>query len=333
MSAAPTSVRTMRAVGVREPGGPSALQLVELPVPEPGPGEIRIRVRAAAVNPTDTVYRQLGPAPEEGLDPPWIPGMELAGTVDAVGPAATGDGAAGDGPAWAVGDRVMAIVMPRRRQGGAYAEQVVVPADAAAAIPDGIGDAEASTLPMNGLTVVSALAHLALQPGAVLGVTGAAGAVGGYAIELGRAAGLTVVADASEADEALVASLGADVVVRSSRDPREEVAAFRAAVPGGVDGLVDAAVLDAAALGIVRDGGALATVRFWDGPTERGVRVHPVRVRDHLHDGAGIAGLADLVVRGRLTPRLAGTLPAAQAASAHERLEAGGVRGRLVLTF
>ncbi|WP_240157377.1 NADP-dependent oxidoreductase [Pseudonocardia broussonetiae] len=314
---------TMRAIGVREPGGPSALQLVELPVPEPGPGEIRVRVRAAAVNPTDTVYRQLGPAPEEGLDPPWIPGMELAGTVDAVG----------HGTPWSVGDRVMAIVMPRRPQGGAYAEQVVVPADAAAAVPEGIGDAEASTLPMNGLTVVSALAHLALPPGAVLGVTGAAGAVGGYAIELGRAAGLTVVADASAADEELVTSLGADVVVRSSRDPREEVAAFRAAVPGGVDGLIDAAVLDAGALGIVRDGGALATVRFWDGPTERGIRVHPVRVRDHLHDGAGIARLADLVVRGRLTLRLAGTVPAAEAASAHERLEAGGVRGRLVLTF
>lgn len=313
----------MRAVGVREPGGPSALRLVELPVPEPGPGEIRIRVRAAAVNPTDTVYRQLGPAPEEGLDPPWIPGMELAGTVDAVG----------DGAAWAVGDRVMAIVMPRRPQGGAYAEQVVVPADAAAAVPEGIGDAGASTLPMNGLTVVSALAHLALPPGAVLGVTGAAGAVGGYAIELGRAAGLTVVADASPADEELVTSLGADVVVRSSRDPHEEVAAFRAAVPGGVDGLLDAAVLDAGALGIVRDGGALATVRFWDGPAERGIRVHPVRVRDHLHDGAGIARLADLVVQGRLTLRLAGTVPAAEAASAHERLEAGGVRGRLVLTF
>ncbi|QJY51048.1 NADP-dependent oxidoreductase [Pseudonocardia broussonetiae] len=313
----------MRAIGVREPGGPSALQLVELPVPEPGPGEIRVRVRAAAVNPTDTVYRQLGPAPEEGLDPPWIPGMELAGTVDAVG----------HGTPWSVGDRVMAIVMPRRPQGGAYAEQVVVPADAAAAVPEGIGDAEASTLPMNGLTVVSALAHLALPPGAVLGVTGAAGAVGGYAIELGRAAGLTVVADASAADEELVTSLGADVVVRSSRDPREEVAAFRAAVPGGVDGLIDAAVLDAGALGIVRDGGALATVRFWDGPTERGIRVHPVRVRDHLHDGAGIARLADLVVRGRLTLRLAGTVPAAEAASAHERLEAGGVRGRLVLTF
>ncbi|MBW0089161.1 NADP-dependent oxidoreductase [Pseudonocardia sp. KRD-184] len=318
----------MRAVGVREPGGPAALRLVELPVPEPGPGEIRIRVRAAAVNPTDTVYRQLGPAPEEGLDPPWIPGMELAGTVDAVGDTSV----AGTAP-WSVGDRVMAIVMPRRRHGGAYAEQVVVPADAAAAIPDGIGDAEASTLPMNGLTVVSALAHLALPPGAVLGVTGAAGAVGGYAIELGRAAGLTVVADASAADEELVASLGADVVVRSSRDPREEVAAFRAAVPGGVDGLLDAAVLDAGALGIVRDGGALATVRFWDGPAERGIRVHPVRVRDHLHDGAGIARLADLVVRGRLTLRLAGTVPAAEAASAHERLEAGGVRGRLVLTF
>lgn len=313
----------MYAVGIPHPGGPDVLRLVELPVPQPRAGQIRIRTTAAAVNPTDTAFRQNGPTPQEELPPPWIPGMELAGVVDAVG----------DGTPWRVGDRVMAIVMPRRALGGAQAEYVVVDADAAAAIPDGIDDAAASTLPMNGLTVVSALHHLALRPGQVLGVTGAAGAVGGYAIELGRLAGLTVVADASERDEPLVRALGADVVVRSSRDVTAEVAAFRAAVPDGVDGLLDAAVLDAGALGAVRDDGALATVRFWAGPGERGIRVHPVMVRDHLHDGAELARLAELVTAGRLTLRVADTLPAAQAARAHHRLQAGGTRGRLVLTF
>ncbi|TQM11912.1 zinc-binding dehydrogenase [Pseudonocardia kunmingensis] len=317
----------MIAVGVPYPGGPEVLRLVELPTPQPRAGQIRIRTAAAAVNPTDTVYRQLGPRPEEGLAPPWIPGMELAGVVDAVGPAAGGM------PEWSAGDRVMAIVMPRRRLGGAYAAQVVVPADAAAAIPPGVDDAAAATLPMNGLTVHSALQHLALAPGQVLGVTGAAGAVGGYAIELAKVAGLRVVADASDADAALVRGLGADVVVPRSKDPAAEVAAFRAAVPGGVDALLDAAVLDAAALGIVRDGGALATVRFWAGPSERGIRIHPVMVRDHLHDGAALARLAELVVAGRLTLRVAATHPAAEAATAHRRLEAGGTRGRLVLTF
>jgi NADPH:quinone reductase len=317
----------MRAICFDRTGGPEVMREFARPVPEPGPGEVRIRTTATAVNPTDTMYRLMGPMPKEGLAPPWIPGMELAGVVDAVGPAV--DGAA----AWAVGQRVMAIVMPRRPQGGSYAELVVVPADAVAAVPDAISDAEASTLPMNGLTVVSALAHLALSPGDTLGVTGAAGAVGGYAIELGKEAGLRVVADAKPADRALVEELGADVVVAASRDAAAEVAAFRGAVPGGVDGLIDAAVLDAAALGIVRDGGALATVRFWSGPTERGIRVHPVMVRDHLRDGAGIARLAELVLAGRLTLRVADTLPAARAAEAHRRLEAGGVRGRLVLTF
>jgi NADPH:quinone reductase-like Zn-dependent oxidoreductase len=315
------------AVGVPHPGGPEVLQLVELPVPEPRAGQIRIRTAAAAVNPTDTVFRLLGPRTEEGLAPPWVPGMELAGVVDAVGPPAEGM------PRWSVHDRVMAIVMPRRRLGGAYATQVVVPADAAAAIPAGIEDAAAATLPMNGLTVHSALHHLALAPGQVLGVTGAAGAVGGNAIELAKVAGLRVVADASDTDTALVRGLGADVVVPRSKDPAAEVAAFRAAVPEGVDGLLDAAVLDAAALGIVRDGGALATVRFWDGPGERGIRVHPVMVRDHLHDGVALARLVELVVAGRLTLRVAATYPAAEAADAHRRLEAGGTRGRLVLTF
>jgi NADPH2:quinone reductase len=317
------SATTMTAIGFSRPGGPEVLEPLELAVPEPGPGEVRVRTTAASVNPTDTMYRQTGPRPKEGLPPPWIPGMELAGVVDAVG----------DGVDRPVGQRVMAIVMPRRRLGGAYAEQVVLPADAVAAVPDAIGDAEASTLPMNGLTVASALAHLALPAGATLGVTGAAGAVGGYAIELGREAGLRVVADAKPTDRDLVAGLGADVVVPASHDADEEVAAFRAAVPGGVDGLVDAAVLDAAALGIVRDGGALATVRFWSGPTERDIRIHPVMVRDHVHDGAGIARLVELVLAKRLTLRVADTVPAARAAEAHRRLEAGGVRGRLVLTF
>ncbi|MCW0215420.1 MAG: NADP-dependent oxidoreductase [Pseudonocardia sp.] len=313
----------MYAVGIPRPGGPEVLELVELPTPEPGPGEIRIRTAAAAVNPTDTAFRQWGPREKEGLAPPWIPGMEMAGTVDAVG----------EGAPWTVGDRVMAIVMPRRALGGAQAEYVVIPADGAAAIPDGISDAEASTLPMNGLTVYSALLHLGLAPGQTLGVTGAAGAVGGYAIELGKVAGLRVVADSSERDEELVRSLGPDVVVRASKNVNEEVSAFREAVPGGVDGLIDAAVLDAGALPIVKDGGALATVRFWPGPSERDIRIHPVMVGDHLHDGAEIAKLAQLVVEKRLTLRVAQTYPAAEATAAHERLQAGGTRGRLVLTF
>ena len=82
----------MRAVGITRFGGPEVLQIVERPVPEPGPGEVRIRVAAATVNPTDTVLRSGRHGAPDGLEPPYVPGMELAGTIDAapVGLAAAG---------------------------------------------------------------------------------------------------------------------------------------------------------------------------------------------------------------------------------------------------
>ena len=163
----------MRAVTFSRLGGPEVLEVSQLPEPQPGPGEVRIRVAAATVNPTDISFRsgrQLSVAQlaEMGVQPPYIPGMELAGVVDAVG----------EGTSWRPGDRVMAIVNPRRPGGGAQAELVVVPAASVARVPDGTSLEDAATLPMNGLTVRLALDKLALKPGQTLGVTGAAGAVG-----------------------------------------------------------------------------------------------------------------------------------------------------------
>src|SRR6185436_2437994 len=112
----------MRAVTFSRFGGPEVLDVLELPVPQPGPGEVRIRVAAATVNPTDISFRSgrqftVAQLAEMGVRPPFIPGMELAGVVDA----------AGDGSPWRPGDRVMAIVNPRRPGGGAQAEMTVVP--------------------------------------------------------------------------------------------------------------------------------------------------------------------------------------------------------------
>ena len=171
----------MRAVTFSRFGGPEVLEVSELPEPQPGPGEVRIRVAAATVNPTDISFRtgrQLTTAQlkEMGVLPPYIPGMELAGVVDAVG----------EGTDWHTGDRVMAIVNPRRPGGGAQAELVVVPAASVARVPEGTSLEAAATLPMNGLTVRLALDRLALRPGQTLGVTGAAGAVGGYAVRARR---------------------------------------------------------------------------------------------------------------------------------------------------
>jgi len=135
----------------------------KLPEPKPGPGEVRIRVAAATVNPTDISFRvgrqhTTAQLTQMGVLPPYIPGMELAGVVDAVG----------EGTKWHPGDRVMAIVNPRRPGGGAQAELVVVPAASVARVPEGASLEAAATLPMNGLTVRLALDRLALHPGQTL---------------------------------------------------------------------------------------------------------------------------------------------------------------------
>jgi NADPH:quinone reductase len=310
----------MRAVGITQFGGPEVLQIVDRPVPEPGDGEVRIRVAAATVNPTDIALRLGRHGALEGLDPPYVPGMELAGTIDAA--------AAGTG--FRPGDRVMAIVSPQTARGGAQAELVVVPADSVARVPEGVSLTEAATLPMNGLTVRRALDLLGLAPGETLAVTGAAGAVGGYTIQLAKVAGLRVIADAKLEDRELVRGLGADVVVPRGPDV---AAAIRREVPGGVAALLDAAVMGEPVLPAIRDGGQLAAVRPFRGETERSIKVILVWVGDYLHEQAKLAALAGLVTAGRVTLRVNRTLPADRAAEAHRLLEAGGIRGRLVLTF
>ncbi len=316
----------MRAVGVTEFGGPEALHLLDVPEVHAGPGEVRLAVRAAAVNPTDTyarngTYAQHPKAPE-GM--PWIPGMDVAGVVDQIGP--------GTETPLQVGDRVMGIVVPSGAHGG-YREQIVLPAGSVVPVPAGVADPAAASLPMNGLTARLALDRMGLAPGQVLAVSGAAGAFGGYVVQLAKADGLVVVADAADADRALVKALGADVVL-------DRGAGFVDAVldryPGGVDGLADGALLDAAGARAVRDGGVVSTVRGYRGDgvePARAIRFEPVRVRDYAENTAALDRLRAQVESGALTLRVADVLPAAQAAAAHARLEAGGVRGRLVLTF
>jgi NADPH:quinone reductase-like Zn-dependent oxidoreductase len=315
----------MRAVTFSRFGGPEVLEVSQLPEPRPGRGEVRIRVAAATVNPTDISFRigrqhTIAQLAEMGVVPPFIPGMELGGVVDAVG----------EGTDWRVGDRVMAIVNPRRPGGGAQAELVVVPAASVARVPEGASLEQAATLPMNGLTVRLALDKLALKPGQTLGVTGAAGAVGGYAVQLGVSDGLRVIAVAGPQDEELVKRLGAERIV-----PRGDGAihALRDATGGGVDGLIDAAVLDAAVLPAIRDGGKLATVRGFAGPSERGITIEPVRVASYLTNHEALDRLGRLVSERRLTLRVAETFPPERAADAQRKLAGGGTRGRLLIVF
>lgn len=325
------STPTMRAVGVTEYGGPDVLKLVNVPRPTAGPGQIRLRVHAATVNPGDTLLRKgdldalLRPGP---LTPPYIPGMEAAGVVDEIGSNTETD--------LNVGDRVMVIVMPIDATGGAYAEYLAVDADQVTHAPAGSTHEDAATLPMNGLTARRALDVLHLRPGETVAVTGAAGAVGGYSIQLAKADGLRVIADAAPADENLVAALGADQIVPRGPNVGRRI---RQWWPDGVDAVVDAALQGAQVVSALRDGGQIAAVRMWelaggaDLGEDRGITVRDVFVPEYTHRRDKLDELRVQAEQGQLMLRVARTYPAADAADAHRALEAGGVRGRLVLTF
>jgi NADPH:quinone reductase len=312
----------MRAVGVMVHGGPEALKVVDVPEVHAGPDQVRIRVHAAAVNPTDLFVRNGARAEQQKVDPPpYVPGMDAAGIVDEVG--------AGVSTGIRVGDAVMAMVLPKGSH-GAYREQIVLDARAVVRAPAGTKHVQACTLPMNGLTARRSLDLLGLSSGQTLAVTGAAGAYGGYVIQLAKTEGLTVIADASEADEKLVASLGADTVVRRGGDVATRILQH---FPKGVDGLADGAVLNELTIPAVRDGGAFTAVRGFKGVAQRDIRFTTTWVREYDCQFEKLDRLRQLAEAGALTLRVADTYPPERASEAQQRLEAGGTRGRLVIRF
>lgn len=312
----------MRAVGLFTHGGPEVLQVVELPEVHAGPGQVRIRVHAATVNPTDVGARNGSRAEQQKPDPPpYVPGMEAAGIVDEV--------RSGVPDRLRVGDAVMAIVVPKGSH-GAYREQIVLGARSVVRAPVGKTHAEAASLPMNGLTARQSLDLLQLSPGKVIAVTGAAGAYGGYVVQLAKAEGLTVIADASERDEKLVAALGADIIVRRGDDVASR---FRSHFPQGVDGLADGAVLNELVIPAVCDGGAFTSVRGFQGIPQRNIRFTTTFVRSYAEEWEKLDRLRQQVEAGEISLRVAEIYPPERAAEAHRRLEAHGTRGRLIIEF
>lgn len=294
----------MRAAVVTSFGGPEAVRIDDVEMPEPGAGEVRIRVAATTLNPVDAMMRQ-GVFGEAGRVTGL--GWDVAGTVDATGAATE----------WSAGDEVIALDHGLVKPLGAHAEYVVVPAEAVARAPRTADAVHASTLPLNALTAVQALDLLTLSEGASLLVTGAAGAVGGYAVQLAAHRGITVTGLAREDDEELVRSLSAAHFTGGAVDA------------GSFDAVLDAAVIGERAVAWVRDGGVYAGVMPGAEPAAgRGVRVAAVEVSA---DGGRLAQLVRLVDEGVLTLRVAQTFPLADAVKAHARLAEGGVRGRLVL--
>jgi NADPH2:quinone reductase len=310
----------MKAVVIRRFGGPEVLQIADVPLQQPGRGQVRVRVEAAAVNPVDVATRA-GWLADAGLmvaDDQIGIGWDLAGVVDAVGPAVDG---------YEVGDPVIGMRHLLSEPIGAQAEQLVLDSDAIAPAPRRASFVEASTLPLNGLTALQALDLLELQPGEWLLVTGAAGALGGFALQLAALRGLRTIAVASGEDESLVRRLGAhEFVARTAHLG----AAVRGVRPGGVDGALDAALVGVTALDAVRDGGSFVAVSAGAAPPPlRGTRVQNVWIRS---DAAQLTDLAALVDAGHLALRVAATHALVDVAAAHRRLAAGGLRGRIVLT-
>ncbi|MGE0870420.1 MAG: NAD(P)H-quinone oxidoreductase [Kofleriaceae bacterium] len=208
----------MRAIAITQPGGPEVLTIVERPSPEPARGEVRVRVRATAVNRADLLQRRGGyPAPHDA--PQDIPGLELAGEVDALGPGVQ---------RWRIGDRVFGLA-----GGGGYAEQVISHERALAAIPAGLSFEDAAAVPEAFITAYDAMVTQAgLAGGETLLVHAVGSGVGTAAVQLGRALGARVIGTARTAEKLERAKpLGLEVGVLASSGKFAD--AVHVADPGG----------------------------------------------------------------------------------------------------
>lgn len=307
----------MQAAQFHEVGGPEVLHLVDIDRPTPGTGQVRIRVAASAHNAADGGMRGgFLPIP---VQLPHVPGYDVSGTVDALG-----DGVDG----LSIGDAVIGF-LPMELDGGA-AEYVVAPAASLVPAPTSIPLTDAAALPSVALTAWQALfddGHL--TAGQRVLVVGAGGVVGGYAIQLAKRAGVTVVATASPRSVAAVRAAGADQVIdHTTTEPLD-------ALDGQVDVLLNLAPIDpeqfAADVAAVRDGGTVvSTTAFMatPGDEERGVAATTVFVRP---DRERLAELVSLVDTGQLTVQVDRRIPLAELPALHAEAEAGRVAGKVIV--
>ncbi|MFC9996252.1 NADP-dependent oxidoreductase [Nocardia sp. NPDC127526] len=313
-----TSGETMRAIVVREWGGPETLTLAEIERPEPGFGEILVRVHAAGVNPVDWKTRASGALIGWGEIP--IVGWDVSGTVAAVGPGVT---------VFRPGDEVFG--MPRfPQQAGGYAEYVTAPTRHFAAKPERIDHVQAAALPLAALTAWQGLIDTAgLRHGQRVLIHAAAGGVGHLAVQIAKAHGAHVIGTARAEKHEFLRSLGADEVIDYSTTDF-------AAVAGQVDVVLDAIGGDygVRSLPLVRRGGHLVSLPTADDVPDaeqaaaRGVHIGWTVVEV---DSAGLRAIADLVDKGELRAEIDTVLPLAEAAKAHAYGETGRARGKIVL--
>lgn len=327
----------MKAIVVRTPGGPQALELAELPLPEPGPGEVRVRARAIGVGRPDALIRQ---GTYKWMPPlPAIPGNEMAGVVDAIGPGVRGV---------ALGDRVLLSARELPQRGGAYAECVCAPAAALYALPNRIDFNAAVSLPNFQLAQALLFGCGSARPVESVLITAAAGGVASAMVQTAHARGLQVIATASTAAKReYVLQQGASAVL----DPQAPDLALQVkALTGGrgVDlaldpsgGALFIACLHALApLGLAVSYNVLAgmppdvfgVLRQLLG---RSLAVRTFSMHSFDADEATRRGLMndsiELMASGAVLAPPATVLPLSQAQLAHERLDDLGFTGKIVL--
>lgn len=307
----------MRAVSQSAFGGPEVLRVVEVDEPVPGPGEVQIKVSAAGVNPAD--WKARAGLLTTSVPEPFVLGLDVAGVVTATGPDVT---------RFAVGDEVYGCTFPPR---GAYAE-VTVTSQEAIAPAAGLATSVAAALPIAGLTAWQALVRVAaVQPGQRVLIHAAAGGVGHLAVQIAKSLGAYVIGTARPAKHDYLRELGIDEVI-------DYTGVDFAAVLGEIDVVLDPLADDYGprSLSVLRAGGVLIDVRG-TGPDRTEVEALAARrglrfVRFAVdRRGDDLRYLTELVTGGALRVDVGQTLPLAEVAKAHELVESGRTRGKIVL--
>lgn len=323
----------MRAVIIREPGGPQVLVPSERPTPSPGPGEVLIRVAAAGVNRPDVLQRQGHYAPPPGTTD--IPGLEVAGVIEQVGPGVE---------RWRTGDRVCALLA-----GGGYAEYAVAPAVQCLPVPEGLSLPEAAALPEVIFTVwANVFERGRLQAGETLLVHGGSSGIGTAAIQLAHAHGATVITTAGSDDKCRACeALGAALAINYRTT--DFVAAAKAHTGGrGVDLVldmvggeylqrnIDVLAPDGRLVQIGQLGGPRSTINTIPILTKRltltgsTLRSRPVEEKGRLARAVE-AQVWPLIAGGQVRVPIHQTFGLEQAAEAHRVMESSTHVGKLVL--
>lgn len=307
----------MKAVRFYEYGGLEVLRYEDVDRPRPASGQVLVEVAATSFNPVDVGIRAGFLQQVFTVTFPHTPGIDVSGTVAEVGEDVEG---------WTVGDAVVGF-LPMDKD-GASAEFVIAPAKVLTAAPTSIPLADASALPATSLTAWQALFELAdLNAGQRVLVNGAGGGVGGYAVQLAKQAGATVIATASPRSKDTVEAFGADQIVDYTQT------AVTDAISEPVDVLLNLVTVDeqdmAGLTSLVADGGVIVstTSPAQDDPG-RGVRAASVFVRS---DAGELATLVDRVDSGELRMDVSERFPLSDTPRVHELGESGKFRGKVLL--